>query len=253
MRSECRVHRQALGVPIAGGPPSMRGAERSPTSAQVPRAGPHGPGGGHSADTSRRWPPRGPSTASARAPPARCGGLPPKCAPGTGWCRLAFREQAAALPRGVPLRAARSGAGAFVARGFLDVFHEAHTFPTNTNDMNFRPESASRAVCESHARAHQWNHVAPLIRGVGGRWCTNTGPESSRAPNLAACRVDGPRFRHEVQSPSQVQDQIPSEQLGGVRPSPGPARRCHSVDLSRCHRVLETGTLRLARSPEEVL
>ncbi len=98
MRSECRVHRQALGVPIAGGPPSMRGAERSPTSAKVPRGGPTGPGGGHSADTSRRWPPRGPSTASARAPPARCRGLPPECAPGTGWCRLAFREQARRAP-----------------------------------------------------------------------------------------------------------------------------------------------------------
>ena len=54
---------------------------------------------------------------------------------------------------------------------------------------------------------------------------------------LATHGVDGPRSRHEVESPSQVQDQVPSDQLGCVRPRTRAARRHHSVDLGGCHRV----------------
>ncbi len=45
------------------------------------------------------------------------------------------------------------------------------------------------------------------------RWCMNCGSEAIRARVLATRGVDGPRSRHELESTSQVQDEIPSEQL----------------------------------------
>jgi hypothetical protein len=84
---------------------------------------------------------------------------------------------------------------------------------------------------------------------------------SRLAQILAMDLTNVPRSRHEIQSSSQVQNQVPSEQLGRIRPSPRPARRYHSLDFSReeaklpSNRRLETGPNRnwTMRGSEEVL
>ena len=130
--------------------------------------------------------------------------------------------------------------------------------------MRRRPDVARPAPGRAYAstdRAFRTKVMPPQPRGFGGaghgvatgRWCMNCRSEAIRAQVLATRGVDGPRSRHELESPSQVQDEIPSEQLVGVRPCTRAAWRHHSVDLRGCHRVVEAGANGSAWRSEEVL
>jgi hypothetical protein len=75
---------------------------------------------------------------------------------------------------------------------------------------------------------HRVDVGSEVVDRVGWRWCINSRPKVS---HLATLGVDGPRSGHEIESAPEVQGEVPSEQLGRVRPRTRAARRHHSVDL----------------------
>jgi hypothetical protein len=99
-------------------------------------------------------------------------------------------------------------------------------------------------------------HTAPPesrmkpTRGIGARL---EAPRRRAPPRLAENVVRGPHSWDEIQSPSQVQNEVPTEQLGRVRSRPGPSWRNHSLDLRRGDLILETSAKWFAWWPEEVL
>ena len=75
---------------------------------------------------------------------------------------------------------------------------------------------------------------------------------SDRRP-LALLMAAGARSRHEVESASQVQDQIPRRELADVRASARPARRRDAVALRRSHERVASVAVRSTRWAEAVL
>jgi hypothetical protein len=71
--------------------------------------------------------------------------------------------------------------------------------------------------------------------------------------NLATLGLAGPRSPHEIWSRCQVQHEIPSRQLGGIRPGARAARRHHPVDLRGRDGWLEASTVRRPWRTEKIL
>ena len=78
-----------------------------------------------------------------------------------------------------------------------------------------------RSPCHARGADQLHGHV-DLLRGVGAR-------KQVFVAALAIVTAEGACSRREVESASQVQNEIPRRKLAGVRPSTGPARRRHPV------------------------
>ena len=72
------------------------------------------------------------------------------------------------------------------------------------------------------------------------RWCTTYRPHTAAAGSLSVVTAAGARSRHEIEGPSEVQEQVSRWQLASVRAGVGRTRRRDAVALCRRRRRLAT-------------
>ncbi len=95
--------------------------------------------------------------------------------------------------------------------------------------------------------------IARYRRASQWRWCTTLGFDEAAVGSLAALTAAGARSRHEIENPSEVQDEVSRGELVSVRAGLGPARGRDAVALCRRHGRVAPVAVRSTRRAEEVL